>query len=129
MGTDGVIFTRERIQHLLNCGVLTVDEVHAACVVSGGHDGYADSDMCHRCGLHGKLIRMATYGRLGRAMVDGVDSARCDHGNVASCAWCIVRKQGDELLLLRAALREGCACGCRCPLEPAVQRALDGSAP
>ncbi len=37
-------------------------------------------------------------------MMTGAEAARCDHGNVASCAWCCVRKQGDELLRLRAAL-------------------------
>ncbi len=36
---------------------------------------------------------------------DGVEAARCDHGNVASCSWCIVRRQSAELLALREAVR------------------------
>ncbi len=37
-------------------------------------------------------------------MSDGVEATRCDRGNVASCPWCICRRQGAELLRLRAVL-------------------------
>ncbi len=55
------MFTRERIQRLLDGGALTLQQVHSACVSSGGHYPGDDADVCPRCGLHGKLIRIAMY--------------------------------------------------------------------
>jgi ribosomal protein L37E len=36
-------------------------ELHMGCRLGGGHDFYGDSDICSKCGLHGKIIRMLTY--------------------------------------------------------------------